>query len=666
MSSVRSASVASRSAAARSTAPAAPLCAALIAAAVVACYSNACSGPFVFDDRTAIVENASIRSFADLVKQDRNLPTSGRPLVALSFAANYRAGGLEVRGYHIANVVIHLLTALLLFGVVRRTLVQPRVTALARGDHASLAFAIALLWALHPLSTEAVDYMTQRTESLMALMFMLTLYASIRALEKGARARWQGAAVIACALGMACKESMVVAPVVVMLYDRIFAFGDLRAAVRGRWRLYGSLAASWLVLGWLIVPGPRSGSVGFSNGVTPWTYLLNQTMMIVRYFRLSVWPTSLVINYGPPAPLTLSQVWPHAAAIVALLMVTAFALVRWPAVGFLAAWVFLTLAPSSSLVPIATEAGAERRVYLSLMALVAGAVLAVDRLAAARRFRSPALGRVALLVTAAALGALTVARNSEYASALTLAQTTLARWPSASAHGMLGAELASLGRDAEALPELRRAADVDPRAHYNFGITLFNLNDDEGAIRELEAFARAYPLREEIPAAWRVIGTAFARQGNWAEAVRRLRVALGMTPADQATRRLLVSTLIDQGNALGRAGRYADAAASFRQALELEPSSAIARHALAAALYDGGDAAGALVEARRTVAAAPSHAGSYDVIGRALASQGRYDEAVDQLRHALRLDPNDTAIQDDLATVLAARAGSRRLVPPVK
>ena len=110
---------------------------------------------------------------------------------------NYRVGGLEVRGYHLVNIGIHLCTALLLYGVARRTLLMPRLSDRYRARAAGLAFAIALLWTVHPLNTEAVDYLTQRTESLMSLLFMLTLYASIRALGYRGQVRWQSAAVMA-------------------------------------------------------------------------------------------------------------------------------------------------------------------------------------------------------------------------------------------------------------------------------------------------------------------------------------------------------------------------------------------------------------------------------------------------------------------------------------
>jgi tetratricopeptide (TPR) repeat protein len=281
------------------------------------------------------------------------------------------------------------------------------------------------------------------------------------------------------------------------------------------------------------------------------------------------------------------------------------ALFRLPTAGFLGAWILLTLAPSSSIVPIATEVGAERRMYLPLMALVASGVLAACRLSVVRRLGSRSSAVPALVMATAALAALTFARNREHSSALTLAQTTLACWPSPAAHGMVGAELAALGRDDEALPALRAAAAGDPRARFSLRITLLNLRDDDGAIRELAAFAHEHPLREEAPLAHRAMGNAYARQRKWPDAVRDYRLVLAMTPSGVATRRLLTDALIDQGQSLGSAGRFGDAISAFRQALELEASNVIARHGLATALDDSGDVAGALAEARLAVGATP-------------------------------------------------------------
>ena len=629
------------------------------------CYANSLSGPFVLDDRYAIAENASIRSLAGVLNLRRETPVAGRPLVALSFALNHRVGGLEVRGYHLANIAIHICTSLLVFGIARRTLRTPRLRSRYGAENTALAFAIALIWTVHPLNTETVDYVTQRTESLMAFMLMLTLYASIRGLEDTRSTRWPVTALVACALGMACKETMVVAPLLVVLYDRIFAFQSVREAAHRRSRLYVGLFLGWLVLAYLNVEGPRSGSAGLSSAADSWNYLLNQTVMIVRYLRLAVWPADLVINYGPPAPLTLTQVLPHAIAVGALLILTLLSLVRWPAVGFLAAWFMITLAPTSSFVPIATEVGAERRMYLPLMVLVAGSVLAVYHFSNSNRLARP-LRIATLIVALLTLSATTMARNREYTSALTLAQTTLERWPSPAAHGMVGTELAILGRDDEALPELRVGAPSDPRARYNLGITLFNLKDYEGAIRELELLAREHPMRAEVPLARRVAGNAYAGQQKWEEAIEQYRLVLSMLPFDEATKRLLVDALVKHGTAFGSSGRPVDAIPVLRRALELDPSNPIASHNLATAMLDTGDAAGAVAQARRTMTANGADAASHDLIGRALALQGRYDEAVQELEQALRLSPNDAQIQDDLKQVRAARADSKRSGKAVK
>src|SRR5262249_25035110 len=156
-------------------------------------------------------------------------------------------GGLDVRGYHVVNIAIHLICGLLAFGVVRRTLELPRMRARFGGSSANLAGAAALLWVVHPLNSEVVDYLTEGTEPLMALFYLLTLYASMRAVGErmaatgrawgaaaGDRASggWHGIAIVAAGLGMACKESMVTVPIVVALYDRVFVFDSLRDALR--------------------------------------------------------------------------------------------------------------------------------------------------------------------------------------------------------------------------------------------------------------------------------------------------------------------------------------------------------------------------------------------------------------------------------------------------
>src|SRR3954462_12502621 len=145
-------------------------CVLVLAGAIV--YANSLSGPLVFDDASSIVRNPQIRHLwpvIDALAAPRDNELASRPLVNLSFAVNYAIGGLAVRGYHVVNVALHLSSALLLFGIVRRTL---RITRFREGAGAIVdgtALAAALIWMVHPLQTDAVDYVTQRTELMMGL-----------------------------------------------------------------------------------------------------------------------------------------------------------------------------------------------------------------------------------------------------------------------------------------------------------------------------------------------------------------------------------------------------------------------------------------------------------------------------------------------------------------
>ncbi|MSO57363.1 MAG: tetratricopeptide repeat protein [Acidobacteria bacterium] len=633
--------------------------AALIVVAGCLVYANSLAGPFVFDDRLSVVENGAIRSLGGVFSHQAASALAGRPVVGLTFALNFGLDGLNVTGYHIVNIAIHLACALLLFDIARRTLMSPRLRERYGRGAPDLAFAIALLWTVHPLNTEGVSYLTQRTESLMALFYLLTLYASIRSQPSRHSAPWQTLAVLACGLGMGSKESMVTAPLIVVFYDRIFAFDSLRDAIKARWRLYGGLALTWIVLAYLILPGPRSGSAGFSTEVRPWTYLLNQAVMVARYLRLALWPSDLVLLYGSPVPLTLGEVLPQGLGIVALLLLTLAAL-RWmPAAGFLAAAVFIILAPASSIIPIATEVGAERRMYLPLMAILALLAAGLYGLDSIRHRVSRKAALAALAAVSVALGVTTIARNREYESGLSLAQATLRRWPTDVAHASVGVELVLLQRDDEAIPELQLGARTDPRARHNLGVALFNTKRFEEAVRELKILVSEYPMREEVPDARRIIGHASIELRKWSDAVGELRLALSMRPEDREARRLLVIALGSQGIEFAGTGNFQDAIAAFSRAVELDPNDAGARHNLATALLDGGDIPRALVEARQAVGLDPTDAGSYDLIGRALSLQGKFDEAIAQFDQALRLSPDDASIQDDRRRVLRASKNLR-------
>jgi tetratricopeptide (TPR) repeat protein len=664
----------------------------LLAAAVIA-YANSLNGPFIFDDPPAIARNDTIRDLTSVrvLAPPRETAVAARPIPNLSLAVNYAISGLDVTGYHVANVAVHLACALLLFGIVRRTLTGPRLTDSESATATPVALVAALLWIVHPLQTEAVDYIVQRTESLMALFFLATLYCAIRAHRSHrATARWGFVAVLACAAGMACKESMVMAPLVVLLYDWAFEFDTLADALRSRWRFYGALAATWTILALLISTGART-TVSLTGRVSPWVYLLNQIEMITTYLRLTVWPSALVADYGTPKILSFGEVLPAAILVVALLVTAAIALVRWPRVGFLCAVFFLTLAPTSSIVPITSEVGAERRMYLPLAAIAVLGSLAGRRLvdwSAARigKQRAASIGIAITALVAIALAARTLHRHQDYANPLVLWQNTVDQRPGGRARALLGGELLTAGRREDAIRQFREATLDFPPAHAALGTELYADAKYDEAIAELVQFVTQTPDPLNTIPARQLMARALIAQGKRAEAVAELQHVLDIIPSNPDAHGFLADALFSERRyndaiphyrallasqpnipialtnlavSLDSVGRFDEAVDAFRRVVALNPGSAGAHRNLARGLLGKGDAPGAELEAREAVRLVPADPAAHVLLAAALASQRKLDEAIEQYQETLRLNPSDRDARDGLQRAQFAKNPQR-------
>ncbi len=684
-----------------------PACLILLIIAAGACtYWNSLAAPFIWDDQTAIVTNRTIQHLwpiADPLRPPRETPVAGRPIVNLSFAINYAIGGLSETGYHVANIAIHIGCALLLFAIVRRTWTkQKKGSGVVSGERSKektpgavngndsrplfLATGAALLWMLHPLQSEAVDYITQRTESLMALFVLLTLYCAIRARDpQSTRARvgWQTLSVIACAGGMASKESMVTAPVIVILYDRAFEFDSFGEAIRARTYLYAGLAATWIELAALLWGQPRS-TAGLSTAISPWTYLLNQFQMIGRYLWLSVWPRDLILDYGLPRALAIRDVLGPMLAVILLLIAAGVALVRWPSIGFLAATFFLTLAPTSSVIPIASEVGAERRMYLPCAALAVLAAVAVRRLVermpegdSRRRARVTATVLTAVLLVALAIR--TVDRNADYATPVALWRTVVDRRPHGRARMALATELIAAGDHPQAVALLREAVRDYPDARFGLGTELIVDGKLDEGIAELRPFIRAQPSNLNRIPARTLLAQALWSQGKLDEAAAELRVIVNMVPSNGGVRASLADVLFTENKYdeaaveyrallasqppssqlesrlaanLMAGGHTSDAIEHWRKALQLDPPSAVLHRSIAEAYLRQNDAARGELHAREAVRLEPGNPAAHNLLGIALASEGHVAEAITQFQEALRINPSDPQVRANLERAL--------------
>jgi tetratricopeptide (TPR) repeat protein len=573
----------------------------LILAAGSAAYANSFAGRLVFDDEPALVANTHLRSLWPLTGAMGAPPgttLSGRPGAARSIAVDYAHAADPLAAYHRTNLLIHLLAALAVFGVVRRTLRAPALAARFATASTPLAAVVALLFAVHPLQTDAVTYVVQRVESLMGLVYLTTLYCAIRAAGSQGRSKtaWSTASVLACALGMGTKEAMASAPLVVMLWDYHFA-----PAISRR-RFYAALASTWIVLAVLVAGGYRSTSVGFGFAEWPWwRYLFTQAGVIVHYLRLAFVPAGLVLDYDWRPATSLAQIAIPGLLVCVLLAATIYGALRRRPWAFAGACCFLILAPTSSVVPIVTDVAAEHRMYLPLAAILAVVVVAIfeagRRLAGTSpriRTRAAGAGLLAAAAVTIVFARMTYQRNADYGDYDRMWADVIAKRPrNARAQNNYATSLIMQGRFAEAEPHLRVALEERP------------------AFDEAEAN----------------LGVALSAQGRLDEGAAHLQRAIALHPGSADAHRNLAQTY-------ARLHRSADAVAQFIESLRYEPNNVAALNGAAwilATSTDGAvrDGARARELAGKAVQlTARRDADSLDNLAVALAELGRFDEAI--------------------------------------
>ncbi len=622
----------------------------LIILAGFVAYHNSFDGAFVLDDIRHIVDNHHIRRLWPpdyLLNAPPKTDVAPRPITNLTLAINYAAGELHVRGYHIVNLLVHLFSALLLFGVLQRTLTQEPLRAHYGTQSTWLALTATLLWTIHPLNTQCVNYVIQRAEGLMALFYLLTLYGAIRSVESTHRWPWTAIAVTACALGMGSKPIMATAPLTILLYDRAFLSGSIMAALRRRPGLYLGLAATWGVL--LLVqahaPNVPESSAGFGyKDVSPLEYLRTQSGALFHYLRLALWPNPLCFDYKWPVARSTSEILFPSLLIIPLLLGTIWTSIRRRPIGFLGIWFFLILAPTSSFIPIA-DLAFEFRMYLPLAAVTTFIITAGWTLC----HRNRTVLRLSLALLAALIGTytmLTIRRNPIYRDRLLLWQDTVTKRPTnPRAHMSAGKELTDRGNFAEAIPALTQAIALKPDdewiAHSTLGVALTAAGRHQEA---LDHHKEALRLNPAGALAHTNMADTLARLGKLDEMIEHTKIALGLSPTDPDIRYNLAYTLMQQGK-LEEAIKY------YTEAVHLRPSFAEAHCNLGVALNAAGRADEALPHLRRALALLPNNARIHKQLGKALARSGQREEARVHLTKALQLNPSDAEAQHTLASL---------------
>lgn len=575
-------------------------------------YVGSLDAPFVWDD-AGFTESPLLRELPRFLPGREGwaaYPT--RWLVYASFALNYRLGGEGAFGFHVTNVLVHGCAALVVYAVARRLLKVP-------GAVAALA---ALGFAVHPVQTEAVTYVSQRLASLATLFFVGSVAAYVRARSDAERGwpwtRSLGWHVLAWACAFAASKSKEIAftlPVVVFLVEVMFF--RARARTRVLCLLPFVLIAATIPLGYLPAdPGP-SGTLGAVSTVTRLqtdvprgVYLVTEFRVIATYLRLLVWPVGLNLDYDFPLRSSLFQPDVFASLVFESLIVGLALFLWWRgrrledrrllgvALGIL--WFFVTLSVESSLIPIA-DVIFEHRLYLpsvgAALALSAGAWFLIEPWGAARRRILGWVGAGTVVVLAAG----TVARNELWRDEVRL-------WADAA-----------------------RKSPGKARPHYNLGTALLARGRSAEGIAALERAVRLQPSHAK---AWDNLGVEYQRVGRLQEAEAAFQRAAFSDPAFPRPRynlgRLYLTAFPD---------RASDAATAFEAAVSIDSGMGDAWVNLAGALLRLRETERAVVAAEKAVLLLPQRPDAHFNLAVALFMKNERARAAREAEATMRLSP---------------------------
>jgi len=585
----------------------------LIAIVGTLAYSNTFAVPFQFDDDAYIVNNPIIRTFDyfsapwKVTTLSRHSPTSlppalrfaflTRSLGYFSFAANYRLHGLNVVGYHIFNLLIHILSGMLVFLIFHAILKTDRFSSPGGEDppwpREMIPIASSLLFVCHPIHTQAVTYLSQRFASLATFFYLLSLLLYIRSRSELPGRKRRGmyvAALVSAVAAMLTKEFTFTLPFMITLYEVTFCKGNLRERIR----LLAPFAVTLLIIPTLVFlqqanvnsldSTMRAITAADVSKISRTDYLLTQFRVVVLYIRLLFFPVNQNVDHDVHVPHSVFEVPVFLSLLSLLALFSAGVLLHFGAgrrreypelrlVSFGILWFFITLSVESSVIPLG-ELVAEYRMYLPSV----GLIVAVVSLAfcAARRFLNNRVSGSAVLygvciAIVIVLSAATYHRNSVWGSEISLWEDAARKSPQKiRPHQNLGTYYFMRGRLQDARRELSAALALDPNEseiHNNLGLVYKKQGEYDRAIQE---FTTVLKLDPEDSMAHYNLGNLFLAQGNIPEAIREYRISLDRIPDyDEAHNNL--------GIAYEKNGQSLEAIREFREAVRLNPENKNAR-----------------------------------------------------------------------------------------
>ncbi len=684
---------------------------ALISVFGLAAYSNTLNVPFVFDDKPNITKNPYTR----LVNLDLNGicagakgPCSHRPISYVSFALNYYLGQYDVKGYHIVNIIIHIINGVLIYLFASITLrlagmgAGPLTTSAGgqppqrnikippdpplkkggwEGAHISTlpALIVALLWLVHPVQIQSVTYIVQRMNSMAVMFYMASLLFFIhgrlalaargsaspgqtrKTAEKAGRAagRRAWALFAGCfaswltALG--CKEIAATLPLIILLYEWYFFQGADLKWLKDNLKYLLILIAVTGVCAIIYLGGNPLDSImaGYAKrDFTPVERVLTQFRVVVLYISLLFYPHPSRFNLDYNIAISHGLFDPAATflsmvAIFALIGLALYLVRKERLLSFCILWFFVNLIMESSVIGL--EMVFEHRLYLPSIGFFLFFTCVVFRLTA-YLFNKPLLkkGGVALIIFVPICFLLTAAtceRNRVWQDEITLWTDSVKKSPDkARPHLNLGRACAEKGMTDEAIAEYQKALKIDP----DFAIAHNNLGN--AYVRKamfdeaIAEYQKALKIEPDFALTYNNIGSLYRDKGQLDEAIDQYRKALSIAPC-------LAEARVNLGITYKKKGMTDEAIDEYQKALKIKPGLSEAHYYLGNAYDSKGMADEAIDEYQKALKVKPDYIECRNNLGNIYDKKGLLKEAVGEYREILKINPDNAIALFNLGNV---------------
>jgi tetratricopeptide (TPR) repeat protein len=636
----------------------------VITVVVFLAYANTFHVPFQWDEYDFIQENPLIKDLGYFLSpghakgMEQYGAFKGRYIGYLTFALNYAWGGLDVMGYHIFNLVIHTMNAFLVYFLVLLTFRTRFLEDCFMKERASgIALLSSLLFAVHPVQTEAVTYIFQRLASLAALFYLVSLVTYIKArlaMERGrgflsfSALPWYLLCLVSAVLAMKTKENAFTLPMVLVLYEFFFFSGPpLKRLVRLVPILLTLLIIPLTLAGVSKPVGEVIGDIvpatrGFQD-ISRGDYLLTELRVIVTYMRLLMFPVNQNIDYDYTVFRSFSDT-SVLLSFLMLMMVFFIALVlyfrsrtgireeRMVAFGIL--WFFITLSVESSIVPIPMLIN-EYRIYLpsvgAFVACITGAFIIIAKL---RNEGTRKILVASLFLVPFIFAIMTHSRNAVWGTQVSLWEDAVKKSPvKARPHINLGKAYEATDRLEDAVREYSTAISLDPSrasGHYNLGVVYGELGRTADAVRELQ---RTIVLEPDHYQAHNNLGVNYTKLGRLEDALREYTIALNIKP-DHG------SSLFNMGKIFHQQGRIDKAIQRYRLAIEADPEFAEVHNNLGIAFSQIGRTEEAVQEILLAIKLDPELPMAHNNLGILYGKMGRIDDAINEFLMEIQINPD--------------------------